>query len=55
MLGGRVIPGSRKTQMWEKGRGVLGRVKRKDVGVGVEVGRVMQGVPVGIFGGFVSG
>jgi hypothetical protein len=47
------MPGSRKTQMWEKGRGVLGRVKRKDIGVGVEVGRVMQGLPVGIWGVFL--
>lgn len=42
------MPGSRKTQMWEKGLGVVGRVKRKEVVVGAEVGRVMQGAPVGI-------
>ena len=34
--------------MWENGRGEVGRVKRKDVAEGAEVGVVMQGAPVGI-------
>jgi hypothetical protein len=48
--GGRTIPGRRNTQMWLKGwfEG-LGRVKRKDVGEGEEVGVVRQGQPVGIW------
>ncbi len=46
-MGGSVMPGRRKMQMWEKGF-VVGRVKRKLAGVGELVGRVMQGRPVGI-------
>jgi hypothetical protein len=42
------MPGSKKTHIWEKGRGVVGSVKRKDISVGAEVGTVMQGAPVGI-------
>jgi hypothetical protein len=50
VLGGKVMPGRMKTQMWEKGREVGGRVKMKEVVVGAEEGIVMQGAPVGIWG-----
>lgn len=45
LSGGRVMPGRMKTAMWLYER--AGRVKRKDVGVGAEVGVVIGGRPVG--------
>lgn len=40
------MPGRRKTTMWENGR--VGRLKRSEVGAGVDVGVVMRGQPVGM-------
>jgi hypothetical protein len=44
--GGRLMPGSRKTTMWEKDRG--GRLNVKEVSEGELVGIVIIGQPVGM-------